>query len=143
MPSRSRCAFGLSRYSATLGGFALLERSEVERLRLAALLALDQRLTDGLDLEVAFLLAPDQVADRFAVGRIEPGRDLGLDPCVLLLSQRDDLANSPIEASYFWCDFVHSSSRDLLAKGYWSSAKSAVLQAAEYVTGTSGSFPSS
>ena len=43
-PARSRCALGLSRYSAMLLGFAPLERGKVEQLRLPALLALDQCL---------------------------------------------------------------------------------------------------
>ena len=44
-------------------GFAPLERSEIEQLRLPTLLTLDQRLTNTLDLESALLLTPDEVDD--------------------------------------------------------------------------------
>jgi len=76
-----------------LRSFALLERGEVEPLGLAALLALDQRLADRLDLEAPRLLAPDEIADRLAVIGVVSGLDLGADPRILLLGQRDRLAH--------------------------------------------------
>ena len=59
-----------------LRGFALPERGEVERFRLAALLAFDEGLPDRLDLEAAFLFASDEVPDRLAVIGVLAGGDL-------------------------------------------------------------------
>lgn len=91
--------------------FALLERGKVEPLGLAALLALDQRLADALDVGPPLLLAPDQIADRLAVIGIEPSADLIGDPRILMLCQGNRLAHarhrSPPYESYYWCAFVH------------------------------------
>jgi len=62
-----------------LGGFAELECGKVERLRLAARFALDQRLTDAVDFKASLLLAADQVADRLAVISIAASVDLRYD----------------------------------------------------------------
>jgi hypothetical protein len=56
-----------------LRGFALLERGKVERLRLAALFTVDQRLADALNLNAALLLTPDEVTDRLAVIGVAAG----------------------------------------------------------------------
>ncbi|MGY2737345.1 hypothetical protein ACVWYO_005092 [Sphingomonas sp. UYP23] len=71
----------------------MLESGKVERLWLPALLALDQRLTDALDLQAPFLLAPDEVTDRLAVIGVAAGVDLGGDPRILLFGQGNGLAN--------------------------------------------------
>ncbi|MDQ0839739.1 hypothetical protein QFZ54_003591 [Sphingomonas faeni] len=70
-----------------LRGFAPLKRSKVERLRLPALFAFDQCLTDALDLKAVFLLAPDEVADCIAVIGVAAGVDLGGDPSILMFGQ--------------------------------------------------------
>ena len=58
-------------------GFAPLERGKVEWLRLAALLALDQRVADALHLEATLLLTPDEVADHLAVVGVVAGVEWG------------------------------------------------------------------
>lgn len=61
-----------------LGDLALLEGCEVERLRFTALLTLYESLSNRLDLEAAFLLAPDQVAVslryHWHIGRLRSAR---------------------------------------------------------------------
>lgn len=74
-------------------GFAPLERGEVEQLRLAALLALDQRLTDALQLKAPLLLAPDEIADRLTIVGVAAGVDLRGNPRILLLGKGNRLAH--------------------------------------------------
>jgi hypothetical protein len=73
--------------------FALLEGGKIERLRLAALLALNERLTDILDFGTALLFPSDQVADGFAIVCVTACFNLGRYPFVLLLCQSDCLPN--------------------------------------------------
>ncbi len=68
-----------------LRGFALLERSKVERLWLAALLTLDQRLADAFTLKTVLLLTSDKIADCLTVVGIAAGVDLRGNPQILLL----------------------------------------------------------
>jgi len=62
---------------------APLEFASIERSRLSAGFAFNQRSADGLDFAAAFLLAPVQVADSFAVIGVMPGVDLCFDPGIL------------------------------------------------------------
>ena len=82
-------------------GFAPLKGLEVEGLRLPALLALDQRLSQALELETPLLLAPNEVADRLAVIGVAAGLDLGGDSRVLLLGQRNGLPDNAHSAFSF------------------------------------------
>ena len=61
-----------------------LKRICVEALWLAALLALNQRSTNGLDLQASLLLTANEVANVLAVVRVVATLDLRLDPVVLL-----------------------------------------------------------
>src|SRR5271166_767106 len=94
MPSRSRSAAGESLYSAMRAAKLALERASVETLRLAALFTLDQRSADRLDLYAAFLLSANEITDVFAVVGVVASFNLRLDPIILLVRQRDGLANS-------------------------------------------------
>ncbi len=76
-----------------LRGFALLERSEVERLGVAAFLAFDQSLTTILNDDAPCLLALDKVTDRLAIVWVAACLDLIGNPCILLFGYRNGLAN--------------------------------------------------
>ena len=71
------------------GSHFLFELTAIERLRLAAFLALDQRGADCFNIGLARLVAADQVADIFAVIGELSGGDLRLDPVILLVSDGD------------------------------------------------------
>src|ERR1700676_336421 len=94
IPSRSRSAAGESRYSAMRAAELALEDARVKTLRLAALLTLDQCCAKRLDLSTALLLSPDKIPDVFAIVRVVATFDLRLDPIVLLVGQRNGLADS-------------------------------------------------
>src|SRR5271166_5844771 len=94
MLSRSRSAAGERRYSATRAAEPALEGACVEALRLPAFLTLDQRRADRLDLCTALLLAANEVTNVFAVVGVVAAFDLRLDPVILLVGQRNSLADS-------------------------------------------------
>jgi hypothetical protein len=75
------------------GQHPLLECGDIERCRLPAGFAFNQRCTYGLDLSAALLFPLDQVADVFAVVGVVSGVDLSLNPFVLLVRQRNCLAH--------------------------------------------------
>jgi hypothetical protein len=78
-----------------------LEDACVEPLGLPALLTLDQRRANHLDLCSALLLSPNEITDVFAVVGVVAPFDLRLDPVVLLVRQRDGLADSRHGASKY------------------------------------------
>jgi len=94
MTSRSRSAAGESLYSAMRAAELALEGACVEALGLPALFALDQRRANRLDLSTALLLSPNEITDVFAIVGVLAALDLRLDPIILLVSQRNGLADS-------------------------------------------------
>src|ERR1700722_11512524 len=114
MPSRSRSAAGESRYSAMRAAELALECACIEALRLPALFTLDQRRANHLDLGSALLLPPNEITDVFAIVGVVATFDLRLDPVILLVRQRNGLANgrhgsldictNSVTKSYHWCE---------------------------------------
>src|SRR5271168_2553752 len=96
--SRSRSAAGDSRYSAMSAAKPTLKRICVEAFGLAALLALNQRSTNTLDLQASLLLTANEVANVLAVVRVVATLDLRLDPVVLLVG----LGNSFAYGRHAW-----------------------------------------
>src|SRR5208337_4702048 len=114
MPSRSRSAAGESRYSAIYAAELTLEGVCIEALWLSAFFTLDQGRANHSDLRAAFLLSPNKITDVFAVVGVVAAFDLRLDPVILLIRQRNSLADSchneprtkrtdSVIRSYHWC----------------------------------------
>lgn len=70
-----------------------LEGSSIEGAWFPARLAFNQHRANGLSFGATFLLAPDEVADAFAVVGVVPSANLRLNPTVLLVGQSDGLAH--------------------------------------------------
>src|SRR4030065_154223 len=93
MLSRSRSAAGVRRYSAIRGEHFSRERARIEGFRFAAGLAFNQCGPQCLNLGTALLLAPNEIANIFAVVGVMPSVNLCLDPDVLLVGQGDGFAH--------------------------------------------------
>src|ERR1700694_2943664 len=91
---RSRSAAGESRYSAMRAAELALECACVEALWLPALFTLDQGRANCFDLCTALLVSPNQISDVFAIVGVVATFDLRLDPIILLVRQRNGLADS-------------------------------------------------
>src|SRR5574337_2070526 len=95
-----------------LRALAPRERREIEGLRLAAALALDQRLAHAFHFRVALLFPANEIADQLAVVREPSSLHLGGDPVILLLSHSDGFPNGghdvPLAASCD-CRYEHRS----------------------------------
>jgi len=87
---RTDVGFGAAKVHEARGAFKFCE---IELFGLATLLAVNQCLANVVDLEMPLLLASDEITDDLAIVGKAACLDLGRDPCVLLLGQRDRLAH--------------------------------------------------
>jgi len=95
-----------------------LESVCIEALWPSALFTFDQSRANHFDLRTALLLSPDEITNVFAVVGLVATFDLGLDPVILLIRQRNGLADSrhgslairtnSVTKSYHWCEQGHS-----------------------------------
>src|SRR5208283_5773502 len=100
MPSRSCSAAGESRHSAMHAAKLTLEGVCIEALWLPALFTLDQGRANHFDLCAALLLSPNEITDVFAIVGVVATLDLRLDPVILLVRQRNGLADSRHDESF-------------------------------------------
>src|ERR1700730_10348793 len=94
MPSRSRSAAGQTRYSAIYAAELTLEGVCIEALWPSAFFPLDQGRANHFDLCAALLFSPNKITDVLAIVGVVTTFDLRLDPVILLIRQRNSLADS-------------------------------------------------
>ena len=85
---------GESRYSAIHATEPTLEGVCIEALWLSAFFTLDQGRANLLDLCATLLFSPNKITDVFAIVGVVATFDLRLDPVILLIRQRNSLADS-------------------------------------------------